>query len=91
MPLEDEQLDEMVDAARARIAAPGGVEAHAAYGIACDELAVYSGSVDLLILGSRGYGAIGRLVHGSTSEALAGSARCPLLVLTRAGRGAVDA
>jgi len=90
VPLEDEQLDEMVDAARARIAALGGVEAHAAYGITCDELAVYSGSVDLLILGSRGYGAIGRLVHGSTSEALAGSARCPLLVLTRAG-GAVDA
>jgi nucleotide-binding universal stress UspA family protein len=90
VPLEDEELDEMVDAARARITALGGVEAHAAYGISCDELAVYSGSVDLLILGSRGYGPIGRLVHGSTSEALAESARCPLLVLTRAGRAAVN-
>ena len=66
--LKDEELDEMVDAARARIAALGGVEAHAAYGITCDELAVYSGSVDLLILGSRSFGAIGRLVHGGTSD-----------------------
>jgi nucleotide-binding universal stress UspA family protein len=90
VPLEDEELDEMVEDARARITALGGVEAHAAYGITCDELAVYSGSVDLVILGSRGFGAIGRLIHGSTSEALAGSARCPLLVLTRAGRGTVD-
>ena len=90
VPLEDEELDEMVDAARARIAALGGVEAHAGYGITCDELAIYSGSVDLLILGSHGYGAIGRLVHGSTSEALAGSARCPVLVLTRAGRGTAN-
>lgn len=89
-PLEDEELAEMVDAARARIAALGGVEAHAGYGIACDELALYSGSIDLLILGSHGYGAVGRLVHGSTSEALAGSASCPLLVLTRAERGTVN-
>jgi nucleotide-binding universal stress UspA family protein len=85
VPLEGEQLEEMVDAARARIAALGGVEPHAAYGIACDELALYSGSVDLLVLGSRDYGPLGRLVHGSTSQQLARSARCPLLVLTRAG------
>ncbi len=83
VPLEGEQLEEMVDAARARIAALGDVEPHAAYGIACDELALYSGSVDLLILGSRDYGPIGRLIHGSASQELAHSARCPLLVLTR--------
>jgi nucleotide-binding universal stress UspA family protein len=90
VPLEGEQLEEMVDAARARIAALGGVEAHAAYGITCEELVLYSGSVDLLILGSRDYGPIGRLVHGSTSQELARSARCPLLVLTRSAGAAPE-
>jgi nucleotide-binding universal stress UspA family protein len=31
-------------------------------------------------------GCFGRLIHGSTSQQLAHSARCPLLVLTRAAR-----
>ncbi|MGP0033171.1 MAG: universal stress protein [Solirubrobacteraceae bacterium] len=47
---------------------------------------MYSASLDLLILGSRSYGPLGRLVHGSTSQQLARTARCPLLVLTRAAR-----
>jgi nucleotide-binding universal stress UspA family protein len=85
IPLEEHDIDEMVDAARARIAALGGVEPHAGYGITCNQLVGYSASVDLLVLGSRGQGPAGRLVHGSTSEALAGSTLCPLLVLTRAG------
>jgi nucleotide-binding universal stress UspA family protein len=90
VPLEGVDLQEMVDAARARIAALG-VEAHAAYGITSEELSLYSESVDLLILGSREYGPVGQLVHGSTSQELAGSARCPLLVLPRAGGGAAAA
>jgi nucleotide-binding universal stress UspA family protein len=57
-----------------------------AYGQPAEELAVYSASLDLLIVGSRGYGPIGRLIHGSTSQQLARSARCPLLVLTRRAR-----
>jgi nucleotide-binding universal stress UspA family protein len=77
-------IDELVTGARDRIAALGGVEPHAAYGEIADELAVYSGSLDLLIVGSRGYGPVGRLIHGSTSHRLARLARCPLLVLPRA-------
>lgn len=73
-----------VDQALARIVALGDVEPHAAYGIAAEELTVYSASLDLLLVGSRGYGPIGRLVHGSTSQQLSRTARCPLLVLTRA-------
>jgi nucleotide-binding universal stress UspA family protein len=69
--------------ARARIAALGGVEPRAAYGQPAEELALYSASVDLLIVGSRSYGPLGRLIHGSTSHQLAHSARSPLLVLTR--------
>jgi nucleotide-binding universal stress UspA family protein len=80
----DEAIGEAVDAARQRIAALGDVEPHAAYGAAAEELALYGASVDLLIVGSRGYGPIGRLMHGSTSQQLAHTARCPLLVLTRA-------
>jgi nucleotide-binding universal stress UspA family protein len=73
----------LVNEARDRITALGDVQAHAAYGDAAEELAVYSASLDLLIVGSRGYGPIGRLLHGSTSMKLLQMARCPLLVLPR--------
>ena len=66
------------------IAALGGVEPHAVYGQPAEELALYSASLDLLVVGARGYGPLGRLIHGSTSQQLAHTARCPLLVLTRA-------
>jgi hypothetical protein len=39
--------------------------------------------VDLLISGSRGYGALRRALLGSTSEHLAHCTHCPLLVLRR--------
>ena len=84
----DDALTQLVDDARERIAALDRVEPHAAYGRPVEELAVYSASLDLLIVGSRSYGPIGRLIHGSTSLELAGAARCPLLVLTRAAREA---
>jgi nucleotide-binding universal stress UspA family protein len=79
-------IEALLDDARGRIAVLGGVEPHATYGEAAQELAVYSASLDLLIVGSRGYGPIGRLIHGSTSAQLARLARCPLLVLPRAAR-----
>jgi nucleotide-binding universal stress UspA family protein len=85
----DDVIEGLIDDARERITALGGVEPHAVYGIPAEELAQYSASVDLLIVGSRGYGPVGRLVHGSTAQRLARMARCPLLVLTR-GAGAGD-
>ena len=81
LPVGD-AIDGCVEEARARIAALGDVEPHAAYGAAAEELTVYSASLDLLVVGSRGYGPIGRMMHGSTSLHLARTARCPLLVLT---------
>jgi nucleotide-binding universal stress UspA family protein len=78
-------VDAMIDDARSRIARLGAVP-HAAYGDPAEELSLYSASLDLLVVGSRGYGPIGRLMHGSTSQELARRARCPLLVLTRAAR-----
>ncbi len=87
VPVEN-AIEDLVEDARRRIEDLGDVEAHAVYGPPAEELALYSASVDLLILGSRDYGPVGRLVHGSTSAALARAARCPLLVLTRAARAA---
>jgi nucleotide-binding universal stress UspA family protein len=78
-----EVIEGEVDKVRSRIAARGGITAHAAFGRAADELAKYSESLDLLVVGSRGYGPVGRLIHGSTSQQLARSAQCPLLVLKR--------
>jgi nucleotide-binding universal stress UspA family protein len=77
-----------VDSALERIASLGGVEAHAGYGDPTVELTLYSVSLDLLVVGSRSYGPMGRLVHGSTSQHLTRTAHCPLLVLTRAARKA---
>jgi nucleotide-binding universal stress UspA family protein len=61
------------------------VELHARYGLPADELGAYSGSVELLVAGSRGYGPVGRLMHGSTTAHLTRTCHCPLLVLTRSG------
>ena len=79
-------IDDIVTATRARIATLGGVEPHAAYGDPVEELTLYSASLDLLVVGSRSYGPLRRLVLGSTAQHLARTARCPLLVLTRGAR-----
>jgi nucleotide-binding universal stress UspA family protein len=79
-------LDDLVRAAHGRVAKLGDVEPHAVYGSAAEELALYSAAIDLLVIGSRGYGPVGRLIHGSTAWKLTRSAHCPLLVLTRSGR-----
>ncbi|MBV8431460.1 MAG: universal stress protein, partial [Solirubrobacterales bacterium] len=81
-------IEDLVEQARERIEALGGVEAHAVYGEPAEELAAYSASLSLLLVGSRDYGPLGRLIHGSTTHQLARSARCPLLILTRASRRA---
>lgn len=82
----DKAYEQLVADARRRVAALDGVEPHAAYGQPAEELALYSASLDLLVIGSRSYGPIGRLVHGSIAQHLARTARCPLLILTRAAR-----
>jgi nucleotide-binding universal stress UspA family protein len=85
LPVSD-VIEPLLHNARERIAELGGVEPLAGYGPPADVLASYSASVDLLIVGSRSYGAIGRLVHGITSDELARTARCALLVLPRSAR-----
>jgi nucleotide-binding universal stress UspA family protein len=48
-----------------------------------EELAAFGEELDLLVVGSRGYGPVKRLVIGSTSDYLERHARCSLLVLPR--------
>jgi len=83
---ESPTLPELVKHAEARVAALHDIQPLAVYGHPEEELAIYGESIDLLVIGSRGYGPIGRLIHGSTSSKLARTARCPLLVLTREAR-----
>jgi nucleotide-binding universal stress UspA family protein len=79
---DDAQAETMVQAARDGIADLGGVEAHAGYGKPVEQLTLYSSGLDLLVIGSRGYGPLRRLVRRSTARQLARTARCPLLVVT---------
>ena len=83
----DGWIESLLAEARQRISALGDIDPHVAYGQPVEELALYGASVDLLVVGSRGYGPLGRLVHGSTSIELARNGRCPLLVLPRASHG----
>jgi nucleotide-binding universal stress UspA family protein len=84
-------IDEMLGEANARLGELPGVEGRAVYGLTGEELAQFGDQVDLLVVGSRGYGPLLRLVLGSTSTYLEGHARCPLLVLPRVGPGGAEA
>ena len=52
-------------------------------GDAVGELAEASAELDLLVLGSRGYGPVRRVLFGSVSRALARYAACPVVVVPR--------
>jgi nucleotide-binding universal stress UspA family protein len=60
-----------------------GTEVHTTYGHPGEQLAVFGERLDVLIVGSRSLGPVGRLMHGSTANYLAREANCPLIVLPR--------
>jgi nucleotide-binding universal stress UspA family protein len=76
-------IGELIKASRDRLSALEGVEGDAVYGTSGEELSAFGDSVDLLVVGSRGYGPVRRLMLGSTSAFLARHARCPLLIVPR--------
>jgi nucleotide-binding universal stress UspA family protein len=74
---------EELDEARAALAKLDGVEGKVVLGWAGEELASFGEEVDLLVVGSRGYGPISRLMFGGVATHLASNAPCPLVVLPR--------
>ena len=82
-PAIGDSIDLMITEAKARMSRLADVAGHAVYGLAGEELAAFGKDVDLLIVGSRSYGPVRRLVLGSTSDYLERNARCSLLVLPR--------
>ena len=78
-----ESEEERVAAATRELDALDGVQGHVAVGDAGEELAAFGEDLDLLVLGSRGYGPIRSLMLGTTATYLAANAPCALLVLPR--------
>jgi nucleotide-binding universal stress UspA family protein len=81
-------LDEQLGEAVATLGDHGEVSGRLLEGDAVVELGEASADLDLLVLGSRGYGPIRSVLLGSVSRALVRSAACPVVVLPR---GADDA
>ena len=77
----------LIEEAELRLGALAGVEHRAVLGLAGEELAALGGEVDLIVVGSRAYGPVRRIVHGSTSNYLERHARCSLLVMPRTTAG----
>jgi nucleotide-binding universal stress UspA family protein len=88
-PAVGESIELMISEASARLSELPGVQGRAVYGLPGEELAAFSQEVDLLVVGSRSYGPMRRLVLGSTSDYLERHARCSLLVLPRLAHGEV--
>lgn len=80
-------IDELLEEANARLSELSDLEGRAVYGLTGEELAAFGDELDILVVGSRSYGPIRRLVLGSTSDYLERHARCSLLVLPRAATG----
>lgn len=84
--LTDHRADRMEERARAALATEEGVSAtiEIVHGPASTRLIESCReAVDLLVVGSRGYGPLARVLFGSVSTAVSRSAPCPLVVAPR--------
>jgi nucleotide-binding universal stress UspA family protein len=88
-PAMGDSIDMMLQEANGRLKELPDVEGRAVHGLIGEELAAFGDEVDVLVVGSRGYGPMRRLVLGSTSNYLERHARCSLLVLPRGASGGV--
>jgi nucleotide-binding universal stress UspA family protein len=89
-PAVGESVDALLQDARTEMEALEDVQGRAVYGLPGEELASFGEEVDLLLVGSRSYGPVKRLMLGSTSNHLQRHARCSLLVLPRSSTSAAD-
>lgn len=76
------------EAAQAHLATLDGVTGVVTEGDPAAQLTRFSRTVDLLIVGTRGHGALRRLLVGSTAEVLLTSSACPVLVVPGGAVGA---
>lgn len=79
----DDLFGERTREAQLRMDALTDCHAVACRGEPSVRLREFSAGISLLILGSRGYGPVRRMLLGSTSDAVARDAACAVLVLTR--------
>jgi nucleotide-binding universal stress UspA family protein len=77
------QLDQELEQATSTLESSTKVEARLVEGAAAEVLARASTDLDLLVVGSRGYGPLGAVLLGSVSTALSRSAQSPLVVVPR--------
>jgi nucleotide-binding universal stress UspA family protein len=84
-------IDEERAAAQQRMDKLEGVTGEVRMGSPFKELEAFSEEVDLLVVGSRQHGAIGRVVMGSAAESLTRNAHAPLLVVPRPAEVADEA
>ena len=77
------QLERELEQATSTLQSSTDVEASLVEGDAAEVLAEASADLDLLVVGSRGYGPLRAVLLGSVSTALVRSARSPLVVVPR--------
>jgi nucleotide-binding universal stress UspA family protein len=88
-PAIGESLDVVLSEASMHMRELEGAEGSAVYGLTGEELAAFGEGLDILVVGSRSYGPIKRLVVGSTSDYLERHARCSLLILPRTAAASI--
>jgi nucleotide-binding universal stress UspA family protein len=76
-----DELEQRMRAALAELPDGSDISGGVLEGDAATELAAASAELDLLVLGSRGYGSVRSALLGSVSRALVRSAACPVVVL----------
>lgn len=85
----DDQLPELEQMLEGALADLGPhAEGSAVVGQVAAELQAFSSSVDVLVAGSRGRGTLASVLLGSTTDGLARSSACPLLVVPSPGGAA---
>lgn len=84
------EAERMLQAAADELAAGVDVEQDVLFQDPADGLAAASAHVDLLVMGSRGYGPVRAVMLGGVSRQVITRAACPVLVLPRGAAGAID-
>jgi nucleotide-binding universal stress UspA family protein len=77
------EVEDRLEKAAAPLREDVSVRAEIVRGQTTDALTAQSERLDLLVLGSRGYGPLARVLLGSVSRRVVSDARCPVLIVPR--------